>query len=157
MWHFRLGHLNANDLKKLVNNQMANGLDKINTNGELKFCESCVVGKHTRTPFPQNKNTRSSRILELIHTDVCGPMPTKSYDGYSYFVSFTDDYSRASMIYCLKQKSEVFGKFQEFVAMGEALHGQKIAKLRTDNGGEFTSNEFKQFCKGNPIIIHGSI
>lgn len=146
LWHYRLGHLNASDIEKLAKHQMAIGLEKVNANIESKFCESCVFGKQAKKPFPKNKNPRSSRILEMIHTDVCGPLPTTAYDGSRYFVSFIDDYSRASMIYCIKKKSEVFGKFKEFVAMAEALHGNKVAKLKMDNGGEYVSKEIKDFC-----------
>lgn len=150
LWHFRLGHLNANDMKKLIG-KMADGLEKVNVDNDSKLCESCVFGKQTRMPFPKNTNTRSSRILELIHSDVCGPFPTTAYDGSRYFVTFTDDFSRASIVYCIERKSEVLDKFKEFVAMAEALHGKRVAKLKSDNGGEYTSNEFKSYCKQKGI------
>lgn len=150
LWHFRLGHLNVNDMKRLVNQNKLNGVSKINS--DLTFCECCVLSKQTRTPFPVNKNARSTRILELIHSDVCS-MPNKSHDGSKYFVTFVDDYSRASMIYCIERKSEVLQKFKEFLAMAEALHGCKVAKLRADNGGEYTSNEFNEFCRSKGIQV----
>lgn len=150
LWHFRLAHLNATDMKKLVN-RMADGLDKVNVENDSRLCESCVLGKHTRSPFPKNPNTRSSRVLELIHSDVCGKMPTKAYDGSEYFVTFTDDYSRASMVYCIKHKSDVLSKFKEFVAMAEAFHGKRVAKLRSDNGGEYKSKEFMEYCNQKGI------
>jgi len=151
LWHFRLEHLNAHDVKKLVDRQMVDGLSKEITNVESDFCESYVFGRKTRGSFPPNKNARSHRILELIHTDVCGPMPTPAYDGSRYFITFTDDFSRASMVYCIQRKSEALDKFKEFVAMVEALHGCKIAKLKADNGGEYTSNEFRKFCRDKGI------
>lgn len=150
LWHFRLGHLNTNDMKKLAS-KMADGFDRVNVESDLKLCESCVFGKQTRSSFPKNTNIRSSRILELIHSDVCGPMPTTAYDGSRYFVTFTDDFSRASIVYCIERKSEVLDKFKEFVAMAEALHGKRVAKLRADNGGEYTSNGFKDYCKQKGI------
>lgn len=133
LWHFRLGHLNTFDMKRLINHQMADGI-KLDVDVESRFCEPCVMGKQTRSSFPKNKNTRSSRILELIHSDVCGPMPTTAHDGSRYFVTFVDDFSRASKIYCIQRKSEVLEKFKDFVAMVKALHGKKIAKLKADNG-----------------------
>ena len=153
LWHFRLGHLNKNDMRKLMNGQMANGIDRMNVDINSAICESCVFGKHTRQSFPRNNNTRSSRILELIHSDVCGPFPTTAYDGSRYFVTFMDDYSRASIVYAIKSKSDVSDKFKEFVAMAEALHGKRVSKLRNDNGGEYNTNELKEYCTKKGIQI----
>lgn len=152
-WHFRLGHLNVNDMKKLVDRKMAHGLDKLKVDTHNKFCESCILGKQARLPFPPKNEARSNRILQLIHTDVCDYSRVPAHDGTKYFVTFTDDYSRASMVYCIKLKSDVFEKFKEFVAMSEARHGTKIAKLKADNGGEYISNEFKGFCREKGIEL----
>jgi transposase InsO family protein len=62
-------------------------------------------------------------------------------------VSFIDDYSRKTWVYFLKSKDEVFGKFKEFKALIENLSERKIKILRSDNGGEYTSKEFINFCK----------
>lgn len=147
LWHFRLAHLNAKDMKAMATRKIVGGLEKVVVDGETKFCESCVEGKQTRQPFNRRNVKRSNRILEIIHSDVSGPMQTTAWNGNRYFVSFTDDYSRATQIYCIERKSEVLDKFKEFVEMAEARHGCKIAKLRADNGGEYSSNEFKLFCK----------
>lgn len=153
LWHCRMGHLNVFDMKRMISGRMIKGLEQVNVDTDSMFCESCVFSKQKRTSFPKNKNARSSRILELIHSDVCGPMPTTAYDGSRYFLTFTDDFSRASMVYFIKKKSEVLEKFKEYFAMAEAMHNMKIAKLKVDNGGEYTSNEFKQFCKEKGVQI----
>lgn len=153
LWHFRLGHVNVCDLKKMIHNKMVNGIDAIDVCTDDKFCEPCVMGKHTRLPYNKKHIKRSKRILELIHTDVCGALSTTAIDGSNYFVSFVDDYSRASMIYCIKHKDEVKDKFIEFVEMAEAKHGCKVSKLRADNGGEYISNAIKQYCKSKGIHI----
>jgi transposase InsO family protein len=74
-------------------------------------------------------------------------MPSSSISGYVYYVSFIDDYSRKTWIYFLKTKDEVFSKFKEFKALIENLSERKIKILRSDNGGEYTSKEFVNFCK----------
>lgn len=153
LWHFRLGHLNVFDMKKLIDHGMVDGIGRIDVNTDNKFCEPCVLGKQTRLPFDKRGNIRSTRVLELLHTDVCGPISKPAYDGSLYFVSFTDDYTRASMIYCMKQKSEVFSKFKEYVDMAEAMHNCKVSKLRADNGGEYILNDFKAYCKSKGIRI----
>jgi transposase InsO family protein len=85
--------------------------------------------------------------LELIHSKVCDPMPSTSLSGYVYYASFTDDYSHKTWVYFLKSKDEVLGKFKEFKALVENLSERKIKILRSDNGGEYTSNEFGSFCR----------
>jgi transposase InsO family protein len=62
-------------------------------------------------------------------------------------VTFIDDFSRKTWIFFMKTKDEVFSQFQEFRAQVENQTGKKIKVLRSDNGGEYTSNDFKDFCK----------
>lgn len=79
--HFRLAHLNACDMHKMISKNMVTGLGPTKIDTDAKFCESCVYGKQTKSSFPPNRNSRSQRILELIHTDVCGPMSKPAWDG----------------------------------------------------------------------------
>ena len=78
--------------------------------------------------------------MELIHSDVCGPMPSTSLSGYEYYVTFVDDYSRKTWIYFLTNTSELLGKFKEFKALIKNHSERRIKTLRSDNGGEYTSN-----------------
>ena len=110
------------------------------------MCKGCAQGKNTKNPFPKS-NIKEKGILDIIHSDICGPMQTTSLSGYSYYASFINDYSRNTSIYFLKNKDEVFQRFKEFKALVENLYEKKIKILRSDNGGEFTSNEFNDFCK----------
>jgi transposase InsO family protein len=105
----------------------------------------CTRKEHKK-PFPKSDN-KAKRILELVHSDVCGLMPSTSLSRYVYYISFIDDYSRKTWVYFLKSKDEVLGKFKEFKALVENLSERKIKKLRSDNGGEYTSNEFGSFCR----------
>jgi transposase InsO family protein len=84
--------------------------------------------------------------LDLIHYDVCGPMSVQSFSGISYYVLFIDDYSRKTWIYFLKTKDEVFERFKEFRALVENQIGRRIMVLRSDNRGEYPSNEFVEYC-----------
>ena len=146
MWHKRLGHVNERTLKEMVKNGTVHGL-KIPDFKSLSFCEGCVEGKMSRKPFKSSGQIKSTRKLQLIHTDVCGPMQTESLGGKRYFVTFVDDYSRYCEIYFMRHKSEVLEKFKDFVACVTAESGMKICALRSDNGGEYLSSEFKKFLK----------
>ena len=99
-----------------------------------------------KNPF-MNSETNTKVTLELIHSNVCGLMPSTYLSGYKYYVTFIDDYSRKTWIYFLKNKSEVFGKFKEFKALIENHLERGIKTQRSDNGGDYTSKEFESFCK----------
>jgi hypothetical protein len=128
---------------------MVEGIPELQSTHE-GICKGCALGKNIKKPFPSSNN-RSKEILDLIHSDVCGPMPVKSLGGFSYYVIFIEDYSRKTWLYLLKTKDEVFSKFQKFKVEIENLMNKKIKTLRTDNGGEYTSKEFVTFCKSTGI------
>jgi hypothetical protein len=112
---------------------MVEGLPELQSTHE-GICRGFALGKNVRKPF-SSSNNRSKEILDLIHSDVCGPMLVKSLGGSLYYVIFIDDYSRKNWLYLLKTKDEVFNKFQEFKAEIENLTCKKIKTLRTNNGG----------------------
>ena len=74
----------------------------------------------------------------MIHTDICGPFPVKSVDGYDSFITFTDDYSRYGYIYPIKERSEALDKFKIFKAEVENQHEKRIKIVRSDRGGSTT-------------------
>jgi hypothetical protein len=108
------------------------------------------LGKYAKTTFPSN-DSRSKGILNLIHSDVCGPMSAVSIGGFSYYVSFIDDHSRKTWIYFIKTKDEVFSLFQEFKDLVQNQTERKIKVLRSENGGEYTSNALKEICADSRI------
>ncbi len=105
-----------------------------------------------KIPFPKQSTKKTSRPLELIHSDLCGPMNVESIGGSKYVLTFTDDYTRYVTVYFLKSKSEVLSKFEEYVNMVENMTGQKVQNLRTDNGGEYVSDDFTKFCTSKGIF-----
>ncbi len=150
LWHRRYGHLGTQNMRKLVNQDMVTGLD-CKMNKDVGVCEPCAEGKQHRAKFPKGEAKRSDIVLGLIHSDVCGKISTESLGGAKYFLTFIDDKSRHTWVYVLKQKSEVFQKFIEWKAMVEKSTGQKMQVLRTDNGGEYTSDEFRRYLRGEGI------
>ena len=144
LWHQRLGHLNEHQLKGMASQDLVKGLH-IPCNTRMSFCEKCVEGKMARKPFQSVGEIRTTRKLQLVHSDVCGPMPTESIGGSRYFVTFVDDYSRFCRVYFMKRKSEVFDKFKEFERCSTNECGLSIGIFRSDNSGEYISKEFGKF------------
>jgi hypothetical protein len=105
-------------------------------------CKGCTLGKNAKGIFSRSDN-RSKGILDIIHSDVCRQMIVASLGNFVYYFIFIDDYSRKTWIYFSKVKDEFFSKFREFKALVENLFGRKIKISISDNGGEYTSNEFK--------------
>jgi hypothetical protein len=97
-----------------------------------------MLGKNIKKSFPSSDN-RAQGILDLVHSDVCGPMPSSSLNGCLYYVILIDDYSRKCWRYFLKAKSDTFYKFKEYKAFIEKQTGKHMRILRIDNGGEFES------------------
>ena len=107
LWHRRMAHIHHGALKHL--RQEVIGVPQVQEEKHNR-CKGCVLGKNIRKPFPQSEH-KSNKPLDLMHSYVCGPMNFHSFSGYSYYVTFIDDYSRKTWIYFLKAKSEVFKRF----------------------------------------------
>jgi transposase InsO family protein len=114
------------------------------TLAQLDQCKRCTMGNYVKSTFHKKENP-ASVILERIHTDVCGPFSVASTTKHKYYVIFVDDFSRKCWIFVMQKKDQTFSKFREFKALVEKESGKQVKALRSDNGGEYISNEFKDF------------
>lgn len=150
LWHRRLAHLNSQDMKKMRN--IVDGLSyEQNFDITKSQCTTCCEGKQARLPF-SHVGERSTELLQRVHTDICGPMETRSLNGARYFILFVDDFSRMTFIYFIKNKSETLSKFKEFQTLVENQLNKKIKMIRSDNGLEFCNKEFDNYLKQKGII-----
>ena len=94
--------------------------------GSLKRCAHCVAGKQTRVAFKTHHHTRKPGMLDLMYSDVSGPMKTKTLGKSLYFVTFIDDHSRKIWVYTLKTKDQVLEVFKQFHALVERQFGEKL-------------------------------
>nr|GFD31001.1 retrovirus-related Pol polyprotein from transposon TNT 1-94 [Tanacetum cinerariifolium] len=90
LWHKRLGHMSEKGMSILSKMNVLSGVHDIN----LKKCSHCLAGKQTRRAFKSRLSFRMENILDLVHSNICGPMKTKTLGGCSYFVTFIDDHLR---------------------------------------------------------------
>ena len=105
----------------------------------------------TKAPFTGG-GERASDLLGLIQSDVCGPMSTQARKGLSYFITFTDDFSRYGYVYLMRHKSEAFDKFKVFKTEVENQLGKSIKALRSDRGGEYLTTEFMDHLAESGIL-----
>ncbi|UYV73840.1 hypothetical protein LAZ67_11001074, partial [Cordylochernes scorpioides] len=148
-WHSRFGHLNLQDLKKLKMQNIVYGLPNFDVKNFT--CEVCLKGKQTRLPFQKESFTRSREPLELVHTDICGPMRTKSLGGALYFSTFIDDFSGFIFTFIMKSRSEVFKGFRIYKRYAEKQTEKRLKCIRSDNAPEYLSKEFKNYLEEEGI------
>lgn len=157
LWHQRFGHVGCDSLRELVKHEMVDGMQLKKLDDDVVVCEPCLSGKIVQLPFTPSVERRSSRPLELIHSDVCGAIKPVTWDGKRYMVSFIDDYSHFTVVFLLESKDQVFERFQDYEALVTARFGSKIARLRTDNGGEYANDEMREFCRNKGIAMEFTV
>jgi hypothetical protein len=159
LWHCRLGHILRGRIERLVKESIIPHLEF----SDLEQCVDCIKEKYIKKIKKDVK--QSSGILEIIHTDICGPFPVKSVDGYDSFITFIDDYSRYGYIYPIKERSEALDKFKIFKAKVKNQHNKKIKIVRSDRGGEYYGRHtlygqipgpFAKFLQENNIVAQYS-
>jgi transposase InsO family protein len=152
LWHARLGHVSHDNYRRLLG--ASDGLPQDLQRGD-DLCGGCARGKQAVAPFPKapfRGIVKATRALELIHTDLMGPMKTKSAGGAKYILLFIDDYSRYITVYLLKAKSEVPKKFKEYIDTMERRLGARIRYVRSDNGSEYVNRKFAKICLDGGIV-----
>ena len=127
-WHRRFGHAGKNVMRQLPKH--TKGVDAVDPPDE-EPCDGCAYGKSTRLPFPPSEK-RATEPLELVHTDLDGPMRTQAIGGWSYFAGFIDNYSGLAREYYLKHKLDVIQAFLDFKAWAETQTDKKIKKICSD-------------------------
>ena len=116
----------------------------------LPSCEVCLEDKLTALPFSESTR-KSSKLLGIVQTDVCGPMKTESIRKAKYFVTFINDFSRCTKIRFLRNKNKVCKVFKAFKTLVEIQIGLKVKCLQLDNGSEFYNNDFHQYLKEDEL------
>ncbi|GJT38378.1 putative RNA-directed DNA polymerase [Tanacetum coccineum] len=146
MWHQRLGHP-ADQVLSVLNKTL--NLDSQSVPDHL--CDTCNEAKQTREPFSLSDH-KSTKLGQLIHLDVWGPYKVTSRDGFRYFLTVVDDFSRAIWTYMLKGKDDVYDSIVNFTNMLSNQFETKVKKFRSDNGSEFVNNKLQNFLNEKGIL-----
>ena len=155
LWHDRLAHLGVAQMTRLLNHSMVDGIDLVSTSSSdhALSCDSCHAGKSHRSNMPRAGTNRAVHCLQLVHTDVCGPLRVDAIDGMLYMLTFIDDCSRYVFMYLTVTKSgrEILQCFQDYHALAERASGRKLIAIRSDNGGEYINCALEQYLQTHGI------
>ena len=137
LWHARLGHVHYKRMQDMSKDGLIPAFDM-----DTEKCKTCMLTKITKKPFQDVK--RETKVLELIHSDLCDLHATPSLGNKKYFVTFIDDASRFCYVYLLHSKDEALDKFKVFKTEVELQQGSLIKRFRTDRGGEYMDTLYFQ-------------
>ncbi|KAM1797964.1 hypothetical protein ACFX12_032087 [Malus domestica] len=147
IWHQRLGHPAHDTMAAML--KQSKVLHKLDAT--CTTCISCIRGKMSRIPFPV-RNASCLAPFEKVHTDVSGPTPVRSVEGFRYYVLFVDEYTRFTWIFPMCNNSDVYAIFLKFYAFIYTQFGLTIKGLQTDGGGEYTCKRFTSFLAAKGIM-----
>jgi transposase InsO family protein len=145
LWHRRLAHVGMSTLKKLLKKELVRGLKDVKFEKD-KVCSACQVGKQVANTHRTKAYMSTSRVLELLHMDLFGPITYKSLGGDLYCLMIVDDYSRYTWLFFLHDKTEGTACFKKFAKRAQNEFKVKIKKIRSDNGKEFVNTNIEEYC-----------
>jgi transposase InsO family protein len=158
--HRRLGHRNHDSLRRMVSKGYVENIEKVT--GEAEFCEACAGAKARKIHLPPKTHASAKRPLQIVHSDVGGPVNVQSHRGYKYWITFIDEYTRHPWVYFLKKKSEAESTYDTWRKDIQAYIGAEIGEVQftanwleffqTDFGGEYTSKAFEAKLRNHGVI-----
>jgi hypothetical protein len=153
-FHRRMGHISSTNARKLVSDGLVTGVF-LDLTDPVKpfFCESCVYAKSSRKPILKvREGDRAKEFGGEVHSDLWGPAPVESKGGKKYYVTFTDDKTRLTHLYLLRQKDEAFGVYKEYEAWVATQLSAKVKILHSDRGGEYLGKDFVAHLKSKGTV-----
>ncbi|KAL0455111.1 UNVERIFIED_CONTAM: hypothetical protein Slati_0850300 [Sesamum latifolium] len=150
LWHARLGHISKDRIRKLVDSKSL----EVDDLDHLPTCESCLKGKMTKKPFVGQSATANG-LLDLVHTDGCGPLNTPARGGFSYFITFTNDHSWYGYVYLMRYKSEVFGRFIGYPkeTAGYYFYDPAEQKIFISRNAVFLEKDFPSDSQRDEVLL----
>lgn len=157
IWHARYGHINKRTIIKT--SKVVEGMDPLDmtmltpSNGTHTIdCISCRMAKQTRLTFPTSTRVRSTKIGEVIHLDICGPVGEKSLHNAEYFILFKDECTNFRFINFMRSREEAFDLIRKVVSRIKSETGTEVKQIWSDCGSEFTSKRAVDYFTQEKII-----
>ena len=152
--HRRMGHVNHEDLRRMVKEGTVTGID-LDMNSKPEPCSQCIEAKATCLPFPKmSTSNRAKKYGDKIVADLWGPADKASIKGRKYYLAFQDVYSHETHIYFLSRKSDAFENYKIYEAWVKLQRGAQVKIFGTDRGGEFTSAAFTKHLEKAGTVRH---
>ncbi|KAG1654211.1 hypothetical protein FOA52_010588 [Chlamydomonas sp. UWO 241] len=153
LWHARFGHLGYNNLSKV--SQMVTGMPVFDPDetkaAAASLCTPCITGKFSRGPLVASKSP-PNLLLHVLHSDLMGPLSPASRGGARYVMTVIEDYSRYSLVFLLKNKSDASHSMRQAIAFFECQAGASVRNVRSDRGGEFINHALYDHYKAKGIV-----
>jgi transposase InsO family protein len=147
--HRILGHIDPDSVKRMVRDGVVDGIE-IDPKSKEEQCEACIRGKIAKTPMPKSiSGMRSTSYGEIVHTDVWGPASVEAIGRFKYYITFTDDFSRETVLFPMAEKSQSFDRYLAYEAWVKLHREAAIKNLRSDRGGEYLSKLFSDHLEKN--------
>lgn len=153
VWHRLFGHRNLDAIKSLAERNLATGITIKDCKNGTDICECCIKGKMARVPFPQESSNKTQALLDLIHTDVCGPMQTITPGNKKYILTVIDDFSRYTKVYLLETKDQAAACIKNYVELVKTEHSRKPKIIRSDRGKEYVNKYLQDYLNNEGIKI----
>ncbi|CAJ2667397.1 unnamed protein product [Trifolium pratense] len=150
LWHKKLGHLNLKSMKRVISEEAIRGLPSLQIQ-EGNICGECQIGKQTKVSHQKLQHLSTSRVLELLHMDLMGPIQVESFGGKKYVLVVVDDFSRYTWVNFIREKSETFEEFKNLCLQLQKEKDCGIVRIRSDHGKEFENSKFADFCAAEGI------
>ena len=160
LWHQRLGHVPMMALSKMVKGGLVQGIQMppkvFGAAAGHKPCEVCVMAKHRRATF-YGRQDRADVPMQVLHSDLCGPMPVVSIGGGKYTLTLVDECTDYGASVILKDKKEAAAQLKRLILTWETQTGYVAKRLYSDRGGEYLKQELRVFCSQKGIIHEKSV
>lgn len=155
-WHKKMGHPSIGKMINLRKVSINMNVSEEEIKNLDKTCKVCIMAKQVRKPF-NTERQRATRPLQIIHTDVCGPISPNTYDNKKYIVTVLDDYTHYTRAYLMEQKNEAFEIIKNYIEEVQREKNLKVSTIRCDNGGEYTSKQMINWCRFKGIKLDYTI